>query len=226
MNRRVLVSAVLPAAVLSVLGCLGMGSANAAEEQTGHSAWMLGDWGGARTRLQERGYDFNIGYVGEVGGLLDGGYSDDHIGRYSHQFAAGMHMDLEKVFGWHAAEFQVTLTERGGRNLSNVGIADPRAGQLSSVQEVWGRGQRWRLTQLWFKQKYFGDRQYFNQLHAPDFQQLAEAMGMRAWKLDASKDFDAVLQAAVAHPGPVLVEVDMDSIGPLNFAGPPQKKLY
>lgn len=76
------------------------------------------------------------------------------------------------------------------------------------------------------QQKYFGDRQYFNQLHAPDFQQLAEAMGMRAWKLDASKDFDAVLQAAVAHPGPALVEVDMDSIGPLNFPGPPQKKLY
>ncbi|WP_313319986.1 carbohydrate porin [Stenotrophomonas sp.] len=159
MERKVLGSTVLPAGLLGVLACLSAaGSAMAAEEQGSGSSWMLGDWGGARTRLQERGYDFNIGYVGEVAGLLDGGYSDDHIGRYSHQFAAGLHVDLEKVFGWGGAEFQLSVTERGGRNLSNVGIADPRAGQLSSVQEVWGRGQRWRLTQLWFKQKYFGDR--------------------------------------------------------------------
>ena len=76
------------------------------------------------------------------------------------------------------------------------------------------------------QQKYFGDRQYYNQLHTPDFHALAEAMGMRAWKLDDVMNFDAVLQAAVAHPGPALVEVNMDAIGPLHFAGPPQKKLY
>lgn len=76
------------------------------------------------------------------------------------------------------------------------------------------------------QQKYFGDRQYYNQLHAPDFHALAAAMGMRAWKLDDSRNFDAVLHAAVAHPGPALVEVNMDAIGPLHFAGPPQKSLY
>lgn len=76
------------------------------------------------------------------------------------------------------------------------------------------------------QKKYFGDRQYYNQLHAPDFCALGEAMGMQVWKLDAPADFDAVLQAAMAHPGPVLVEVDMSAVGPLNFAGPPQKKLY
>lgn len=76
------------------------------------------------------------------------------------------------------------------------------------------------------QQKYFGDRQYYNQLHAPDFHALAAAMGMRAWKLDDSSNFDAVLHAAIAHPGPALVEVNMDAIGPLHFSGPPQKKLY
>lgn len=76
------------------------------------------------------------------------------------------------------------------------------------------------------QQKYFGDRQYYNQLHAPDFHALAAAMGMRAWKLDDSSNFDAVLHAAIAHPGPALVEVNMDVIGPLHFSGPPQKKLY
>lgn len=76
------------------------------------------------------------------------------------------------------------------------------------------------------QQKYFGDRQYYNQLHAPDFHALAGAMGMRAWKLDDCSNFDAVLRAAVAHPGPALVEVNMAAIGPLHFSGPPQKRLY
>ena len=51
-------------------------------------------------------------------------------------------------------------------------------------------------------------------------------MGMRAWKLDDCSNFDAVLRAAVAHPGPALVEVNMAAIGPLHFSGPPQKRLY
>ncbi|WMR62428.1 carbohydrate porin, partial [Pseudomonas aeruginosa] len=51
------------------------------------------------------------------------------------------HMDLEKILGWKATEFQFTVTERNGKNLSNDRIGDPRAGHISSVQEVWGRGQ-------------------------------------------------------------------------------------
>ncbi|GGA11969.1 thiamine pyrophosphate-binding protein [Dyella caseinilytica] len=76
------------------------------------------------------------------------------------------------------------------------------------------------------QKKYFGDRQYYNQLHAPDFVKLGESMGMRACKLDAIENFRSVLDEAVQHAGPALVEVDMAAIGPLNFAGPPQKKLY
>jgi porin len=50
------------------------------------------------------------------------------------------------------------VTERNGNNLSNDRVSDPRAPQLSSVQEVWGRGQTWRLTQLWYRQKFFDGR--------------------------------------------------------------------
>jgi hypothetical protein len=116
---------------------------------------MTGDWGGSRTELLEKGYDFTLDYVGEVAGNLHGGYNDDKTARYSDQFALGAHLDLQKIFGWHDAEFKLAITERSGRNLSNDRISDPRAGQFSSVQEVWGRGQTWRLTQMWVKQKYF-----------------------------------------------------------------------
>ncbi|MFD2642885.1 carbohydrate porin [Pseudomonas japonica] len=147
------------------------------------SKWMSGDWGGTRTALLEQGYDFTLDYVGEVAGNLHGGYNDDRTARYSDQFALGMKLDLQKILGWQAAEFKLAITERSGRNLSNDRISDPRAGQFSSVQEVWGRGQTWRLTQMWIKQKYFdgaldvkvgrfGEGEDFNSFPC-DFQNLA-----------------------------------------------------
>lgn len=74
--------------------------------------------------------------------------------------------------------------------------------------------------------KYFGGRQYYNQLHTPDFTLLAESMGLAAWTITDASAFAEVLAQAVALPGPALVEVRMKNIGPLCFAGPPQKTLY
>jgi acetolactate synthase-1/2/3 large subunit len=76
------------------------------------------------------------------------------------------------------------------------------------------------------QRKYFGDRQFYNELHTPNFHMLAEAMGMPAWRLDNVEACEEILGQAVQHAGPALVEVDMAALGPLNFAGPPQKRLY
>lgn len=84
---------------------------------------MLGDWGGKRTELLEKGYDFKLEYVGEAAANLDGGYDDDKTGRYTDQFALGVHMDLEKILGWKATEFQFTVTERNGKNLPTTASA-------------------------------------------------------------------------------------------------------
>ena len=147
------------------------------------SPWMLGDWNGTRSDLAERGYDFSLAYTGEMGSNLHGGYDHDRTARYSDQFAFGSHLDLEKILGWNATEFQLTVTERHGNNISNDRINDPRVGGFTSAQEVWGRGQTWRLTQLWIKQKYFdgaldvklgrfGEGEDFNSFPC-DFQNLA-----------------------------------------------------
>ena len=168
---------------LALLAVVGSSGAQAAEAFSSESKWMTGDWGGTRTELLDKGYDFTLDYVGEVAGNLNGGYNDDKTARYSDQFALGAHLDLEKIFGWHDTEFKLAITERSGRNLSNDRISDPRAGQFSSVQEVWGRGQTWRLTQMWIKQKYFdgaldvkfgrfGEGEDFNSFTC-DFQNLA-----------------------------------------------------
>ncbi|MBI6940657.1 carbohydrate porin [Pseudomonas putida] len=158
-------------------------TASASEPFASDSPWMLGDWGGTRSTLLEAGYDFTLGYTGEMGSNLHGGYDHDRSARYSDQFTFGSHLDLEKILGWHDTELQLTITERHGNNISNDRINDPRVGGFTSAQEVWGRGQTWRLTQLWVKQKYFdgaldvkfgrfGEGEDFNSFPC-DFQNLA-----------------------------------------------------
>ncbi|MCF5227828.1 porin, partial [Pseudomonas syringae] len=107
--------------------------------------WGLGDWGGTRSKLLDQGVDVIVDYVGEGASNVRGGYDHDRSARYTAQWVLGTHLDLQKLLGWHDAEFQMLVTERNGNNLSNDRVSDPRAPQLSSVQEVWGRGQTWRL---------------------------------------------------------------------------------
>jgi acetolactate synthase-1/2/3 large subunit len=74
--------------------------------------------------------------------------------------------------------------------------------------------------------QYFGGRQYFNQLHTPDFKALGESMGLASWQVSDLAGFEQAITHACHQTGPALIEVKMEGIGPLHFAGPPQKKLY
>jgi porin len=144
---------------------------------------MTGDWGGTRNELLQQGYDFTLDYVGELGYNARGGYDQDRTARWAGQFTLGAQLDLQKIFGWHDATFKLAITEREGSNISNDRISDPRAPMYSSNQEVWGRGQTWRLTQMWISQSYldqklnlkfgrFGEGEDFNSFPC-DFQNLA-----------------------------------------------------
>ena len=111
---------------------------------------LSGNWNGLRTRLSEPGINFNLGYEFESAANLTGGR---RVGvRYTDQWTASTNLNLEKLVGLSAAAFQFTVTDRNGRNLSS----DLRLGTLQIVQEVFGRGQTWRITQLWYNQTYFG----------------------------------------------------------------------
>lgn len=115
--------------------CCSFQSTQAVDAFDPQSPWMLGDWNGKRTELQQKGYDFSFGYTGELATLLDSKNHSSHGTEYADQFALGTHIDLEKVLGWKDTEAQITITERNGRSLSQT--SDALAGQLSSTQEVW-----------------------------------------------------------------------------------------
>ncbi|KGT47974.1 carbohydrate porin [Acinetobacter sp. HR7] len=165
----------------SLAALLFVHTTHAADAFSADSPWMLGDWKGQRTQLQQQGYGFSFGYTGEMATLLDAKRSNNHGTEYTGQLNIGAHLDLEKIAGWKGTEAQITVTHRDGRNLSNT--SDALAGHLSSVQEVWGRGQTWRLTDFWIKKKFldqkldvkvgrFGEGEDFNSFDC-DFQNLA-----------------------------------------------------
>ena len=170
---------------LSAIVALGLGASSvyADEAFSADSKWMTGDWGGERTRLIEQGIDIKADYVGEVGANLHGGYNDDKTARYSDQFGLGVALDLQKLWGWDNTQAKIQLTNRNGQNISNDRVGDPRAGTLSSSQEVYGRGHMVRLTQLWIQHQfldgkldvkagYFGEGEDFNTVPC-EFQNLA-----------------------------------------------------
>ncbi|OEY98226.1 porin [Acinetobacter qingfengensis] len=163
--------------------------ATAGFSQIGHTAdafdynsqWMLGDWNGERSALEQQGYHFDIGYTGESATLIDASRDASHKTAYSGQLAVGADFNLEKILGWQDTEAKVAVTWRDGHDLKNNSSA--LDGQLSSVQEVYGRGQTWRLTDFWIKKKFldrrldikvgrFGESEDFNAV-ACDFQNLA-----------------------------------------------------
>ena len=69
----------------------------------------------------------------------------------------------------------------------------------------------------------YGQRNYYVDLHTPNFAQLAQSLGVAHQRLDRLDDVEAVLARAMAVPGPQIVEIDMKAVGDFAqvFAGPP-----
>ena len=112
---------------------------------------LTGDWGGMRTRLHDIGIDAAASYVSETAGNFEGG--SRQITRETGQFALGFTADMAALAGLEGGTMQLSLTDRRGEDLG----AAANLGVLQQVQEVYGRGQTLRLTQLWYEQKFGQD---------------------------------------------------------------------
>ncbi|VDR24738.1 Acetolactate synthase isozyme 1 large subunit [Raoultella terrigena] len=144
-----------------------------------------------------------------------------------HSLAGAIGMGLPMAIGTAIANPQrkvVGLVGDGGLSL-NLGelatLAQEKANVTLIIMNDGGYG-----VMRGIQDKYFGGRQYYNELHTPDFTLLAQAIGLQAWSVERAEDFQSVMTEALAMPGPSVVEVKMGQIGALRFAGPPQKTLY
>jgi len=147
MASRPLMFAALAALVLSQAAAA---KGTAAWAKATPSAGITGDWDGYRTQLFDSGIDLQAGYAWEGATNLDGGARRAAAG--AGQLALGASLDLEQLLAWPGADLQVTLTKRHGADLG----AAAKLGALQQVQEVYGRGDIWRLTDFWLDQGFLG----------------------------------------------------------------------
>src|SRR5260370_10951070 len=57
------------------------------------------------------------------------------------------------MIGWEGGSFECYITKRSGDNLGQYLNPAP----LQLIQEVYGRGQTWRITSFWFKHTFAND---------------------------------------------------------------------
>ncbi|WP_027579868.1 carbohydrate porin [Bradyrhizobium sp. Ai1a-2] len=112
--------------------------------------YLFGDLG--RTRLKEQGIDLGLTLGNESVGNLSGG--NRNTAANAGQLWFGAKLDMEKLVGIPGGTVGVTLVQRFGDNLnSEAGIP-----ALQLTNEVFGRGNILRLTQLYYSQKLFDDQ--------------------------------------------------------------------
>src|SRR4029450_3557366 len=107
--RRLNGAAVALATLLAVNGAHAEDPAAKTSEETTAAAapvpWLLGDWGGYRTRLQQDGIDFQLGYIAEIAANTHGGTHKK--ARYTDQWTFGTTLDLDRLLDLHDARFQI-----------------------------------------------------------------------------------------------------------------------
>ncbi|WP_253201434.1 carbohydrate porin [Sphingomonas quercus] len=96
--------------------------------------------------MAQAGVGLSGRYVSEAAWNPTGGQRHDVT--EAGQVDLGLHLDLGRIAHTDGT-FQATITSRRGHQL------DRRAGlgTLQEVQEIYGRGQTWRLTQFWYEQR-------------------------------------------------------------------------
>lgn len=123
-------------------------SPSTADTQNRPAPGLLGNLGGVRPYLRKRGVELTLRYASESAYNPVGG--SRHLYRETGQLDIGMTADMATLAGLEGGTFQSTITYRRGKDLG----AGAGLGVLQQVQEVYGRGQTWRLTQFWYEQAF------------------------------------------------------------------------
>jgi porin len=145
----------------------GIASTALREEETGAVSGLTGDLFGLRSRLTDTGIDLSGHYVSETAWNYRGGRRREVT--ETGELAVGLRLDMQRIAATDGT-FQAAITYRRGKQLD----AKAGLGTLQEVQEIYGRGQTWRLTQFWYEQRLLGG-----------------ALAIKAGRTAPSEDFSA-----------------------------------
>jgi porin len=112
--------------------------------------YMLGDWGGQRPKLSQKGVDFEFLYFSAVPTNLGGGLNTGSV--YEGALLATFDLDFEKLADFHGGRFHASGLWIHGQNFSRNFIGDNNVVSLIDLTESC------RLWELWYEQKIWQDK--------------------------------------------------------------------
>ncbi|MDR5857745.1 thiamine pyrophosphate-binding protein [Caballeronia sp. LZ062] len=144
-----------------------------------------------------------------------------------HALGGGIGQGVQMAIGAalaNAAAKTVCLVGDGGL-MVNVGELVTAVQENANVMIVLMNDQCYGVIRN-IQDAQYGGRRCFVQLHQPDFAQFCASFGLKHYRISSMDQAEAVVREGMAVSGPVMVEVDMLSVGSFTtaFAGPPVKK--
>ncbi len=144
-----------------------------------------------------------------------------------HALGGGIGQGVQMAIGAalaNAAAKTVCLVGDGGL-MVNVGELVTAVQENANVMIVLMNDQCYGVIRN-IQDAQYGGRRCFVQLHQPDFAQFCASFGLKHYRVSSMDQAEAVVREGMAASGPVMVEVDMLSVGSFTtaFAGPPVKK--
>jgi len=112
--------------------------------------YMLGDWGGLRSRLAQNGVEFEFFYVGSMPTNLAGGIRAGSA--YQHGFLAALDLDTEKLGWWEGGLFHLSGVSLEGRPFANTYVGDLNKTNLVDFPADT------RLWEMYYRQSLFNDK--------------------------------------------------------------------
>jgi porin len=161
---------------------------------------LTGDWFGYRTKLQDAGIIFSLLDQNEVWGNLSGGLRTGVV--YDGLTTAALKLDLQKLFCWPDATFDISALQIHGR-----GPTPNLTGNLQLISNIEATRST-KLYDLWIEQRLFSDR-------------LSIRIGQEGAndELMLSQYATPFLNSSFGYPG--LLTVDLPSGGPNYPLGAP-----
>jgi acetolactate synthase-1/2/3 large subunit len=135
----------------------------------------------------------------------------------------GMQMGIGAALAGGAAK-TVCLVGDGGL-MVNVGELATAVQENANLMIVLMNDQCYGVIRN-IQDAQYGGRRCYVDLHQPDFAQFCESLKLTHYRIQSLDQADAIIREGMAKAGPVLVEVDMLSVGSFAtaFAGPPVKE--
>ncbi|WP_224814719.1 thiamine pyrophosphate-binding protein [Hasllibacter sp. MH4015] len=147
---------------------------------------------------------------------------------------AASHLGVHALGGGIGQGIAMAIGAAAGAEARTIALVGDGGAQLGIAELITAVDQDLSITFVLMNDAAYGvieniqdaqydGRRHYSKLKTPDFKILCQSIDMPHVSVSAIEDFPKVFDGTLSASGPVLVEVDMNAIGPFaeSFAGPP-----